>query len=419
MPATDTPLAALLTELLGPDLPIAIRAYDGSRLGPPEDQAPATIVVRSPDALRRIVTAPLELGIGRAYVAGDLDVEGDIYAAMTLRQALPRLKLSPKQWAAAAKLIGLGGLKPLPPPPEEARLRGRRHSKGRDAAAIAHHYDVSNEFYELVLGPSMTYSCAVFDTADDSLETAQEQKYELICRKLGLQPGQRLLDVGCGWGGMVMHAAQYYGVQAVGVTISASQADLAAKRVAEAGLADRVDIRLLDYRDIVDGPYDAISSIGMFEHVGVAKLGEYFDRLHHLVVPGGRVLNHGISRPWAKGRTGFARSSFIDRYVFPDGELHEVGTVVSAMQQHGLEVRHVESLREHYGKTLRHWVSNLEANWDDAVRRGGVGRARVWRLYMAACALNFEEGRTEIHQILGVRADNGRSRMPLRPDWGS
>ncbi len=419
MAATDTPLAALLEELLGPDLPIAIRAYDGSRLGPPEDEAPATIVVRSPDALRRIVTAPFELGIGRAYVAGDLDVEGDIYAALTLRQAMPQLKLSPKQWAAAAKLIGLEGLKPLPPPPEEARLRGRRHSKNRDAAAIAHHYDVSNEFYEMVLGPTMTYSCAVFDTPDDSLETAQEQKYELICRKLGLQPGQRLLDIGCGWGGMVMHAAQHYGVQAVGVTISASQADLAAKRVAEAGLADRVDIRLLDYRDIVDGPFDAISSIGMFEHVGLAQLGDYFERLHRLVVPGGRVLNHGISQPWSKGRSRFARSSFIDRYVFPDGELHEVGTVVSAMQQHRLEVRHVESLREHYGKTLRHWVSNLEANWDEAVRRGGLGRARVWRLYMAACALNFEEGRTEIHQILGVRADNGRSRMPLRPDWGA
>jgi cyclopropane-fatty-acyl-phospholipid synthase len=419
MAATATPLATLLEDLLGSDLPVAIRAYDGSRLGPPDGEAPATIIVKSPDALRRIVTAPGELGIARAYVAGDLDVEGDIYAAMKLRDAMPGLKLSPKQWAAAAKLIGLEGLKPLPPPPEEARLRGRRHSKERDAAAIAYHYDVSNEFYEVVLGPTMTYSCAVFETADDSLETAQAQKYELICRKLGLQPGQRLLDIGCGWGGMVMHAAQHHGVQAVGVTISPSQADLAAKRVAEAGLGDRVDIRLLDYRDIVDGPYDAISSIGMFEHVGLAQLGEYFARVHRLVVPGGRVLNHGISRPWTKGHSRLARSSFIDRYVFPDGELHEVGTVVSAMQQHGLEVRHVESLREHYAKTLRSWVTNLEKNWDEAVRHASIGRARVWRLYMAACALNFEEGRTEIHHILAVRADDGRSRMPLRPDWGS
>jgi cyclopropane-fatty-acyl-phospholipid synthase len=419
MAAIDTSLAAMLEDLLGTDLPVAIRAYDGSRLGPPDGDAPATIVVKSPDALRRIVTAPGELGNCRAYVAGDLDVEGDIYAAMKLRDAVPRLKLSPKQWATAAKLVGFEGLKPLPPPPEEARLRGRRHSKERDAAAIAYHYDVSNEFYALVLGPTMTYSCAVFETPDDSLDAAQEQKYDLICRKLGLKPGQRLLDIGCGWGGMVMHAAEHYGVQAVGVTISPSQADLAEKRVAEAGLADRVDIRLLDYRDIADGPYDAISSIGMFEHVGLAQLGEYFKRLHRLVVPGGRVLNHGISRPWSKGNSRFARSSFIDRYVFPDGELQEVGTVVSAMQQQQLEVRHVESLREHYAKTLRHWVANLEANWDEAVRHAGIGRARVWRLYMAGCALSFEEGRTEIHQLLAVRADDGRSRMPLRPDWGA
>ena len=189
--------------------------------------------------------------------------------------------------------------------------------------------------------------------------------------------------------------------------------------MAAAGLSDRVDIRLLDYRDVVDGPYDAISSIGMFEHVGLAKLGEYFERLREVVVPGGRVLNHGISRPWKKGSGRFGRSTFIDRYVFPDGELHEVGAVVSAMQQHGLEVRHVEGLREHYALTLRHWVANLEANWDEAVRQVGLGRAKVWRLYMAASALNFEKGGNQIHQVLAVRPDGGASHMPLRPDWGA
>ncbi|HTN80804.1 MAG TPA: cyclopropane-fatty-acyl-phospholipid synthase family protein [Acidimicrobiales bacterium] len=414
-----TTLAALLEQLLGPDLPIGIRAYDGSHLGPPEDEAPATIVIRSPDALRRIVTAPGELGFGRAYVAGDLDVEGDIYEALRLGDILPSFKLTPKQWAAAAKLVGVEGLKPLPPPPEESHLHGRRHSKERDAAAIRHHYDVGNEFYELVLGSTMTYSCAVFEKPSDALDQAQEQKYELICRKLDLQPGQRVLDVGCGWGGMAMHAAMHHGARAVGVTISPSQAAKATERVAAAGLSDRVDIRLLDYRDVVDGPYDAICSIGMFEHVGLVKLGEYFDRLRDVVVPGGRILNHGISRPWKRGGSRFGRSSFIDRYVFPDGELHEVGAVVSAMQQHGLEVRHVESLREHYALTLRHWVANLEEHWDEAVGLVGPGRARVWRLYMAASALNFERGRTQIHQVLAVRPDGGASHMSLRPDWGS
>ncbi len=418
MAATDQPLSAILEDLLGPDLPIAIRAYDGSHLGPPEDEAPATIIVRSPEALRRIVTAPGELGFGRAYVAGDLDVEGDIYEALRLGDVLPRFKLSPKQWSAVVKLIGVEGLKPLPPPAEEAHLRGRRHSKERDAAAIRHHYDVSNEFYAMVLGPTMTYSCAVFEKPSDPLDRAQEQKYELICRKLDLQPGQRLLDVGCGWGGMVIHAAKHHGARAVGVTISPAQAAMATQRVDDAGLSDRVEIRLLDYRDVVDGPYDAVSSIGMFEHVGLAKLGEYFDRLRTVVVPGGRVLNHGICRPWKRGHSRFGRSTFIDRYVFPDGELHEVGTVVSAMQQHGLEVRHVEGLREHYALTLRHWVANLEANWDEAVGHVGPGRARVWRLYMAASALNFERGNMQLHQILAVRPDGAASHMPLRPDWG-
>ncbi len=414
-------LADLLADLLGPDLPVAFSLYDGSRLGP--DPAPATVVVRSPDALRRIVTAPGELGFGRAYVAGDLDVEGDIYAALALRDHLPELRLRPKQYLAALRLAGVGGLKPPARPPEEARLRGRRHSKARDAAAISHHYDVSNDFYRMVLGPSMTYSCAVWTDPSHSLEEAQANKHELICRKLGLEPGMRLLDIGCGWGGMLLHAAQHHGVRVVGVTLSKRQAELAEKRAADAGLGDRIEVRYQDYRDVGDGPYDAISSIGMFEHVGLSQLRVYFERCHALLPPGGRLLNHGISRPahatgsTADGRARFARRSFIDRYVFPDGELHEVGSVVSAIQAEGFEARHMESLREHYALTLRHWVSNLEDNWDACVTEAGAARARIWRLYMAASAVNFETNRTQVHQVLAIKPDAGSSGLPLRADF--
>jgi cyclopropane-fatty-acyl-phospholipid synthase len=258
----------------------------------------------------------------------------------------------------------------------------------------------------------------VFHDRSDSLEQAQENKYELICRKLGLEPGMRLLDIGCGWGGMVMHAARHHGTQAVGVTISTRQAELAEKRAVEAGLSDQVEIRLQDYRDVGDGPYDAISSIGMFEHVGEARLSEYFERIHGLLRPGGRLLNHGISRPPNGGsKPPIPRRSFMGRYVFPDGELHEVGRVTSVIQDAGFEVRHLESLREHYSLTLRRWVANLEAHWDEAVEDVGEERARVWWLYMAGSAIAFDLGRTQIHQILAVPQADGRSGMPLRPSF--
>jgi len=412
-------VARALEAVLGPDLPIAVRAYDGSRLGPAD--APATLLVRSPVVFRRLISAPGELGLGRAYVSGELDVEGDLYAALAaLRDRIPDLRaIGPRQLAEVLRLAGSSvlrtGFGALPVPPEEARLGGVRHSKERDAAAIAHHYDVSNAFYRIVLGPSMTYSCAVWERGDVTLEDAQASKDELVSRKLGLRPGMRLLDVGCGWGGMVLHAAANHGVRAVGVTLSRRQAEWAEKAVAEAGLADRVEIRYQDYRDVRDGPFDAISSIGMFEHVGLSQLQVYFCGLRRLLRPGGRLLNHGIARPPNGGRTRFQHNSFIDRYVFPDGELHELGSVVSTMQGTGFEVRHVESLREHYALTLRGWVRNLEAGWDDAVAEVGSGRARVWRLYMAASALNFEAGRTQVHQVLAVRSDGGRSGLPLRP----
>jgi cyclopropane-fatty-acyl-phospholipid synthase len=410
-------LAPLLAEILGGDLPVAVEAYDGSRTGPPD--AATTVIIRNPDAIRRVVTSPGELGIARAYVAGDVDIRGEIWGLMDLRDMVPTMRFS---FGAVRRMVDeLGGWRQIhrvDPPPEEAHLHGRRHSQPRDAAAISHHYDVSNAFYRLVLGPSMTYSCAAFRTPDDSLEQAQANKYELICRKLGLAPGMRLLDVGCGWGGMAMHAAEHHGVRAVGVTISGRQAELAEKRVGEAGLSDQVEIRLQDYRDITDGPYDAISSIGMFEHVGKARLAEYFERLRGLLRPQGRLLNHGISRR-AGERPQLPRRSFANRYVFPDGELHEVGSVITTMQAAGFEVRHEESLREHYGLTLRRWVANLEANWDAAVEETTEGRARVWRLYMAGAAVNFERGGNQLHQVLAV-PDEGSpttSGMPLRPDF--
>jgi cyclopropane-fatty-acyl-phospholipid synthase len=406
-------LGALITDWLGSDLPIRIEAFDGTKVGP--DDATTIVTVHSPDALARVATAPGEVGLARAYVAGDISIDGDIYEVLALRHRLSDMKL-----AMLGQLIRIGGLRslrPLPPPPEEYRPRGRLHTRRRDAASISHHYDISNEFYRIVLGPSLTYSCAVFGDPADTLEQAQANKYELISRKLGLRPGMRLLDVGCGWGGMVLHAARHHGVRAVGVTISEPQVELASKRVAEAGLEHMVDIRYQDYRDIDDRPFDAISSIGMFEHVGMEMLGEYFTRLTALLEPKGRLLNHAISSTRSHERTLYSRPTFIHRYVFPDGQLHEVGSVVTALQDGGLEVRHVENLREHYALTLRRWVSNLEANWDAAVAEVGEGRARVWRLYMAGSAVLFEDREAQIDQVLAVKAAGGRSGFDLRPDW--
>jgi cyclopropane-fatty-acyl-phospholipid synthase len=415
-------VAALLEDLLGPDVTVEVRAYDGSRFG--DADAGSALVLRSPNALRRIVTAPGELGFARAYVAGDLEIEGDVDAVLRMVNAIQHVAIGPAQIRAILELLGPTALRPLPPPPEEARLRGRRHSRARDAAAISFHYDVSNDFYRIVLGPSLTYSCAVWTDTTDTLEEAQADKHELVCRKLGLRDGMRLLDIGCGWGGMVLHAARHHGVHAVGVTLSRPQAELARARVREAGLADRVEIRAVDYRDVDDGPYDAVSSIGMFEHVGLSQLAEYFARCYALVAPEGRFLNHGISRPAHRAGSNPLRSywpslrrTFIERYVFPDGELHEIGTVVSAVQAAGFEVRHVESLREHYARTLRCWVDNLESEWDAAVGLVGAGRARVWRLYMAAAALGFERDTHQVHQVLATRTtSDGSSGLPLRPE---
>ena len=402
------------------DLPVQVRFWDGSRLGP--DDGPGALVVRTTDALRRILWARGELGIGRAYVAGDLDVEGDLLAVVdVLRPAGTRLRQGPRALPvallAAGRLGAIGG--PLAPPPEEARPRGRRHSKGRDAQVVSHHYDVGNDFYRLVLGEAMTYSCARFVAPTDTLEAAQAAKHELICRKLGLQerPGTRLLDVGCGWGSLALHAARHHDARVVGITISREQADLAQGRVDDAGLGDQVEIRLQDYRDLRGEQFDAIASIGMFEHVGKRRMAEYFATLRASLGPRGRLLNHAIS---SVGGSRLPKRSFAGRYVFPDGELIDVADVALALEAAGFEVRDVESLREHYAETLRHWVANLRRSWDDAVELVGDGRARVWLLYMAASSLGFESGDLGLHQVLGVVPDAyGGSGMPsTRRDWG-
>ncbi|MEO3767348.1 cyclopropane-fatty-acyl-phospholipid synthase family protein [Streptomyces sp. B8F3] len=419
-------LAALAEELLEGPLPIRIRAWDGSEAGP--EGAPV-LVVRHRRALRRILWRPGELGLARAWVAGELDVEGDLYTALDRLAGLlwergpdaPRPR--PARLAAAARgaLALSRPLPPPPPPPEEVRRhrgRGALHTLRRDRAAVSHHYDVGNDFYSLVLGPSMVYSCAYWHE-DGTLEAAQAAKLDLVCRKLGLQEGDRLLDVGCGWGSMVLHAAREYGVRAVGITLSGEQAAYARKRVAEAGLGDRIEIRVQDYRETADGPYDAISSIGMAEHVGSQRYGEYARGLHRLLRPGGRLLNHQIARRPLADEEDYTIDEFIDAYVFPDGELLPLSTTVDQLERAGFEVRDTQALREHYALTLRRWVANLEARWTEAVALTSPGRARVWRLYMAASALSFEHNRIGVNQVLAVRTPaSGDSGVPLRqPRW--
>lgn len=406
---------------LGGDLPVRLRCWDGSEIGPPT--APVQLTFTTPRALRRMLWAPNELGFARAYVSGDVLIEGDIMAGLSAMEKVADPEFGPgvvidsstrRALVKAALRLGVAGPPPRPPA-EESKLGGLRHSRSRDAKAVAHHYDVGNDFYELVLGPSMTYSCAYYEQEPGpafGLEDAQQAKCDLVANKLGLKPGMRVLDVGCGWGAFVCNAARNYGVEAVGITLSSEQADYARRRADAEGVGDRVEIRIQDYRDVHDGPFDAIASIGMSEHVGQAMLPTYYKDLFALLRPGGRLLNHAISRRPGSPE-GFSRTSFIDRYVFPDGELQPMSVMVEAMEDVGFEVRDVESLREHYAMTLRAWVANLEANWDRAVELASPGRARVWRLYMAGSALAFEANRIGVNQVLAVRPDaRGVSGMP-------
>jgi cyclopropane-fatty-acyl-phospholipid synthase len=411
----------LVENLLHGSTPVPVEFWDGSAIGGPHETD--AIVLRSPDALRRLAWSPSELGLARAFVAGDMDITGEAPRVLrALQNGAPgKIRFGigsiAKLLGAAARVGAFG--RPLPPPPEEVLPRGARHSPRRDARVVRHHYDAGNEFYRLLLGPSMTYSCARFVASDSSLDEAQDAKHDLICRKLGLHTSSepRLLDVGCGWGSMALHAARTYGASVVGVTLSQEQAREASRRVAEAGLGSKIDIRVQDYRDIRGEQFDAISSIGMFEHVGREQTATYFSTMRRLLVDRGRLLNHAIS---SVGGSRLGRNSFMYRYVFPDGELLDVGDTVVAMERAGFEVRDIEALREHYAQTLRCWLANLEQRYDDAVALVGEGRARVWRLYISGCINGFDDGGVSIHQVLGVISDSqGRSGMPsTRTDWG-
>ncbi len=402
--------------LLGRPLPVRIKCWDGSVIGP--DDAPATIRVRTPDAIRRLLWAPGELGVARAFVTGEIDSDDDLVEVLRLLSRVDRpgrsvIRSLPRITPVARSVHALGGPPPVPAIEHRARRRRRgTHTRQRDAVAVRHHYDVSNEFYSLILGPSMTYSCARFAEPELDLAQAQASKHEHICRKLGLheRPGMRLLDVGCGWGSMAIHAAVVHGAEVVGVTISEEQAVLARERVVAAGVGDRVDIRMQDYRDLGQETFDAVCSIGMFEHVGAVRMQQYFATLRGVLRPHGRLLNHAIS---SVGSSRLDPDSFVYRYVFPDGELVDLSTVIDAMQQAGFEVRDVESLREHYARTLRQWIANLDDHWSAAVSEVGVERARAWRLYMAGSVVGFDDGGNNVHQVLGVVPDtDGSSAMP-------
>jgi cyclopropane-fatty-acyl-phospholipid synthase len=396
-----------------------VRFWDGTTWNAsPDADARFTIVVSHPAALRRMFRSPNQLTLGEAYIYGDFDIEGDIVEAFTLAELLCGL-----HWKAGDKLRYGKYLSTLPSTRrspfqrQKARFAGTRHSRKRDRQAVCYHYNVSNDFYRLWLDERMVYSCAYFASPDESLDVAQLRKLDYICRKLRLKQGEHLLDIGCGWGGLILHAARNYGVEALGITLSRPQADLANERIREAGLADRCRVEVRDYRE-ADSPngFDKLVSIGMFEHVGEKKLDEYFSRAWRLLRPGGVFLNHGIadslSIPALKG------PSFIDRYVFPDGELLPVCDTLHAAEANGFEVRDLESLREHYALTLKQWVERLERRRDEACRLTDDMTYRIWRLYMAGSAHGFEIGRLNLYQALLSKPDRGKSGLPLtRSDW--
>ncbi|CRZ17684.1 class I SAM-dependent methyltransferase [Mycolicibacterium neworleansense] len=418
-------LAEILEIFASGSQPLKFTAYDGSTAGRPD--ATLGLDLKTPRGTTYLATAPGDLGLARAYVSGDLELHGvhpgDPYPLLCALAEKMAFKRPPALVLAnIVRSIGIEHLKPIAPPPQEALPRwrrvveGLRHSKSRDAEAIHHHYDVSNTFYEWVLGPSMTYTCACYPDADASLETAQDNKYRLVFEKLRLQPGDRLLDVGCGWGGMVRYAARH-GVNALGVTLSKEQARWAQEAIAKEGLSDLAEVRHADYRDITETGFDAVSSIGLTEHIGVHNYPSYFGFLKSRMRPGALLLNHCITRH--DNRSGAAAGGFIDRYVFPDGELTGSGRIITEVQDVGLEVMHEENLRNHYAMTLRDWCANLVEHWDEAVAEVGLPTAKVWGLYMAGSRLGFETNVVQLHQVLAVKLDDrgNDGGLPLRPWW--
>jgi cyclopropane-fatty-acyl-phospholipid synthase len=417
-------MAQILDAVSADGVPLRFTAFDGSATGPAD--AAYGLDLKSPRGASYLATAPGDLGMARAYVAGDLDLvgvhPGDPYELLNAMGDLHFRMPPPKTAAAIARSLGVELLKPPPPPPQEALPRwrrvaeGLRHSKVRDAEAIHHHYDVSNTFYEYVLGPSMTYTCACYPHEDATLEEAQENKYRLVFDKLRLKEGDRLLDIGCGWGGMVRYAARR-GVRVIGATLSAEQAAWSQEAIRREGLQDLAEVRHSDYRDVTETGFDAISSIGLTEHIGVRNYPAYFAFIKNHLRTGGMLLNHSITRPDNR-RT--STGPFIDRYVFPDGELIGSGTIIAAAQDAGLEVRHEENLREHYARTLAGWCANLRDNWDACVDEVGEATARVWGLYMAGSRVGFERNIVQLHQVLAVKLDDrGNAGLPLRPWWNA
>jgi len=384
-----------------PARPFAVELWDGTTV-PATNGGGPTFHVRSPEAFAHALRAPGQLGLGRAYVSGALGVD-DLDEVLELLDSWQPPPIDRREQArlalAAARASGIRRAPPVPA--SELRPRGRRHSPERDARAVRHHYDVSNEFFKLFLGESLTYSCALFSRGANTLEEAQEAKLELVCAKLALERGQRVLDVGCGWGSFAIHAAANHGVSVVGITLSEPQAALARERAAERGVADRVDIRVADYRALADEPFDAVASIGMVEHVGSAQIDVYARQVARMVKPGGRVLNHGIARL----RVGDPEAGpFSERYVFPDAAPLHLSRIQLALERAGLETEHVEGLRSDYAETLRHWARNLDDNLDEATRLAGPERIRVWRLYLRAARRGFESGFTSIYQVRCRRA---------------
>ncbi|WP_310526768.1 cyclopropane-fatty-acyl-phospholipid synthase family protein [Nocardioides sp.] len=427
---TTTGIAQRLAEaarpFIGGDLPVRLRAWDGSLAGP--ENAPL-VVLRSPDALRRLLWHPGELGAAQAYVTGELDVADqdgwDLDSALTHAFAVGRerglegVRRSPGAFVNALRTAaGLGALRPPPrPPASQARVKGRLHSAIRDRRAISHHYDLSNEFYSLILDPAMAYSCGYHESAEATLEQAQRAKLDLVCHKLGLEPGVRMLDVGCGWGSLSLHAAEHFGAQVTGVTIAAEQKKFIDARIAERGLGDRVQIRLQDYRDVPERDhFDAVGSLEMGEHVGEANYPTYVEVLRRAVKPGGRVLVQQMSRSGSQGGRHPGGGPFIESFIAPDMHMRPVGETVAHLELGGLEVRDVHGLREHYVQTVAGWLARFEANLPRLTELVGEEVVRVWRLYLVGGSMAFRDGRMGVDQILMVRPGAAHT-LPAQRAW--
>ena len=401
MPFANTaPLRRELAAAL-PHRPFAVRFWDGTEVPATDADAP-TFSFRSPDALAHVIRAPGELGLGRAYVLGLVETD-DIEKSLRVVDTFEPPRLSPGQMArlGIALVRACGLVRPPRPPASELRLKGERHTAARDRNAVSYHYDAGNAFFQLFLDPSMTYSCAYFKGGAQTLEEAQEAKLGLVCTKLALQAGERVLDVGCGWGSFAIHAATHHGVSVLGVTLSEEQVKLGRERVREAGLEDRVTLRLADYRELSGEQFDAISSIGMVEHVGEERIDLYMRTLNGLLRPGGRLLNHGIAKLMDFDTRD--EGAFSERFVFPDGVPLPLSRIAQAMERTGLVVRHVEGLPEDYARTLDYWIESYEARYDEAVRLAGEERARVWKLYLRAARAGFTTGWASVYQVLASK----------------